>query len=177
MRAKLDTQIDLDGFLRHLAMTTVVGDNDDIAHWGGGWCNNHYWYHRADINKLEIIKWDPGASQGLYEADMGIPKGQAPLGYRYEKVKLTAWVKNDATAWKTYRTKILQILDGPVAGVQQRIDSIWAQIKPHAYEDPIKGKTDKDPVLTNAQLDAGVAFLKDWYAKRAAWLRGQIGTP
>ncbi len=177
IRARLDGHIDLDGFLRHLAMTTVAGDNDDIAHWNGGWCNNHYWYHRVLTNKMEIIKWDPGASQGMYEAMVGIPKGQAPIGHRYDRVKMTAWVRNDPVAWSTYRTKIRQILDGPTASIQKRIDTIYDQIKAHAYEDPLKGRLispfpDPDG-FTNAEIDAGVAWLKDWYVRRVAFLRSQ----
>jgi len=168
IRGRLDGQILLDGFLRHLAVTTVYGDNDDISHWGGGWVNNHFWYHH-ESGKMEILKWDPGASQGLYESDMGIPKGQAPLGYRYENVKMTAWVKNDPTAWSIYKSKILGIINGSGADVQARIDAIYNQIRDTAYGDPLKP-------FSNAEFDAGKDWLKDWYARRYAYLRSQLQT-
>jgi len=168
IRGRLDGQILLDGFLRHLAVTAVYGDNDDISHWGGGWVNNHFWYHHEG-GKMEILKWDPGASQGLYEESMGIPKGQAPLGYRFENVKMTAWVKNDPTAWSIYKSKILGIINGSGADVQTRIDNIYNQIRDTAYGDPLKP-------FSNAEFDAGKDWLKDWYAKRYAYLRSQLQT-
>jgi alkylated DNA repair dioxygenase AlkB len=178
IRTRLDGHINLDGFLRHLAMTVVIADMDEISHVGGGWCNNHLWYHRAGTNKMEIIKWDPGAAQGLYDASFGFAKGEYDIGYNYETVKMTSWVKNDSVAWGTVKTKILQILDGPVAGIQARIDSIYNQIKSHAYADTLKGINDGDPNgFSNAEFDAAVVWLKDWYVKRDAYLRSQIGAP
>ncbi|MGH2627535.1 MAG: CotH kinase family protein, partial [Anaerolineales bacterium] len=88
IRSRLNAHIHMDRFLSYLAATTAYGDNDDIVHWGGG-SNNHYWYHRASSNLMELIKWDPGASMGMYEPDFGIAKGQSPLGYRYGSQKIT----------------------------------------------------------------------------------------
>jgi hypothetical protein len=180
--ARMDGHINLDRFLTYLAVTTVYGDNDDIVHWGGG-SNNHYWYHRAGTNKMELIKWDPGASQGMYEGYFGIPnfRGESPLGYRYGDVRITAWVVNNATAWATYKAKIRQVLDGPVASIQSRIDTIHNEIKSHAYEDPYKGMgwgpTAPDPDgFTNAEFDAYLPWYKDWWTRRVNYLRSQVGS-
>jgi hypothetical protein len=184
IRTRLGSRIDVDGFLRYLAVTTAYGDNDDIVTWGAWGTNNHFWYHRAATNRLEIIKWDPGASQGMYDRDHGLTWGQsAPLGYKYETIKATAWVKSDPTSWAIYRTKIREVLDGPIASIAARIDTIYNQIRSHAYEDPLKGQytwwfgggSDLDG-FTDAEFDAGVASLKEWYRLRTAYLRSQVGT-
>jgi spore coat protein CotH len=186
IRSSLDARVNVDGLLRYMAITTVIGDNDDLSHWsggGGGGTNgntkNHFWYHHVGTNKLEIIKWDPGASQGLYDEMFGLAKGQSPLAYKYELVKLTSWVRSDGVAWSTYRTKIQQILDGPVAKIASRIDTIYDQIKAHAYEDSLKGKGSTGDLdgFTNAEFEAGVTWLKDWYVRRAAYLRGALSDP
>ncbi len=172
IRTRLDGHINLDGFLRHNALATIIADNDDISHWGGGWCNNHLWYHRAGTNRIEIIKWDPGASQGIH-----YPDPQTPIGYRYENVKMTAWNKSDSTAWATLRSKIAQILDGPAASIQSRIDTIWTQTQTHAYADPLKGQHRNDPNgFNNGEIDAGVAWLKNYWNQRIAYLRSQVGS-
>jgi len=182
IRARLDGHINLDGFLRHLALTTVYGDRDDIHHWnsnswGGG--HNHFWYHRASTNRLEIIKWDSDASQGL-DGDPYAPAfAEAPLGYKYNLHPLQYWVPTDATAWAAYKAKIVQMLNGPVAAIQSRIDSITSQIRDHVYQDTLKGV---DPTwnpdgFTNAEFEAAVVSLKDWWSRRAAYLRNELGAP
>jgi hypothetical protein len=176
IRTRLNNHINLDGFLRHLAVEAVYGDSDGFNNWGSGGSNNHYWYHRASSNRMEVIKWDPGASQGMYEVSNGFAKGESPLGYAYSRSAITRWIPNDATAWPTLKTKIRAILDGPMTGIQGRIDSIYDQIKSHAYEDPLKGAHANDPAgFTDAEFDAAVTWLKDWYVKRIAYLRTQVG--
>ena len=54
-------------------------------------------------------------------------------------------------------------------GVQSRIDAVYNQVRSVAYSDPLKP-------FSNAEYDAGKDWLKDWYAKRYAYLRSQIAT-
>jgi len=176
IRTRLEGQINVDGFLRHLALDHVLGNHDSI-HSG----NNYYWYYRVGTNRLEIIKWDPGASQGLY--DLVFPgTGGAETSYPFQSnwanLPELRWIQNDAVANTTFKVKIIQILDGPASqsNIHARIDSVYNQIKSHAYEDPLKGQSTDDPGgFTNAEFDAAVTWLKNWFPRREAYLRGVIG--
>ncbi len=160
-RAQLAALIDYPVFMRHLAVTTVYGDGDDIAHWGGGWCNNHFWYHHEG-GKLQIIKWDPDASQGRF-----YPNADQPLGYQWGQSDMVDWIPGDATAWNDYKAAVAAVLAGPASTVQGRIDAIYAQIRQAAYDDPLKSFSDAD-------FDNGKNFLKDWWSRRVAYLSTQV---
>jgi hypothetical protein len=161
--SRLKALIEYDVFMRHLAVTTVYGDNDDIAHWGGGWCNNHFWYHHEG-GKLRIIKWDPDASQGRFYTN-----ADQPLGYQWGQTDMLDWIPSDATAWNDYKNAVAAVLSGPATGIQGRIDSIYNQIRQAAYDDPLKSFSD-------SQFDSGKDFLKDWWNRRLSYLRSQVST-
>lgn len=160
-RATLASLIDYPAFLRHLAVTTVYGDNDDIAHWGGGWCNNHYWYHH-ESGKMQIIKWDPDASQGRFYTN-----ADQPLGYQWGQSDMLDWISGDSVVWNDYKAAVAAVLGGPAAGVQARIDAIYNQIRQLAYDDPLKSFSD-------AEFDSGKDFLKDWWRRRTTYLGTQV---
>jgi hypothetical protein len=169
VRARLANVIDVDGFLRHLAVEKVIVDHDGVVRLSGG-TNNHFWYHRAATDRLEIIKWDPGASQWLGDETVAID-------HNFDSMPHSRWIRNDAAAWDAYKTWIRRTLDGPAAGIQARIDSIYDQIKSHAYEDTLKGisATWHPNGFTNAEFDQGVVDLKEFYTRRIAYLRSVVG--
>jgi hypothetical protein len=160
-RNQLAALIDYPVFMRHLAVTTVYGDGDDIAHWGGGWCNNHFWYHHEG-GKMRIIKWDPDASQGRFYQN-----ADQPLGYQWGQSDMVDWIAGDPTAWNDYKQAVAAVLSGPAAQVQAKIDAIYNQIRQIAYDDPLKSFSD-------AEFDNGKNFLKDWWRRRLAYLATQV---
>ena len=160
-RDQLANLIDYPVFMRHLACTTVYGDGDDIAHWGGGWCNNHFWYHHEG-GKMRIIKWDPDASQGRF-----YPDATQPLGFQWGQSDMVDWISGDPVAWNDYKSAVAAVLSGPAAGVQAKIDSIYNQIRNAVYADPLKS-------FSNSQYDAGKNTLKDWWTRRTQYLAGQV---
>ncbi|MBI5511073.1 MAG: CotH kinase family protein [Deltaproteobacteria bacterium] len=178
IRARLEARVNMDSFYYHVAAMIAVGDGDGLAHWSAVGCsNNHWWYHRQQTDRFEIIKWDPGASLGLYDVADGFALGESPLFNQFQAPPITKWILNDAVAQATIKTRIGQILNGPFARAPGWIDAIYAQIRDAAYADPNKGViagADADG-FSNADFDAATATLKDWFTRRAAFLRTQIG--
>jgi spore coat protein CotH len=80
-RNQLAALVDYPVLMRHLAVTTVYGDGDDIAHWGGGWCNNHFWYHHEG-GKMRVIKWEtsPWGTSGARATCSTGSRGTRPPG-------------------------------------------------------------------------------------------------
>jgi len=180
LRTRLEGHVNLDGFLAHLAALTVIEDGDSALRG-----NNHFWYHRADTNRLEIIKWDVGASYAGQTEPGQIQQAPSdyPIDYQFSNSPLGSWISRDAVTWDRYKAKLRQALDGPLAGIQTRIDTIYNQIRDHAYADRYKGIYTWSPWggsdpngYSNAEFDAGVVALKDWYSRRISFLRSQVGT-
>ncbi|HYE98434.1 MAG TPA: NBR1-Ig-like domain-containing protein, partial [Planctomycetota bacterium] len=136
-------------------------DGDDIAHWGGGWCNNHFWYHHEN-GKMRIIKWDPDASQGRFYQN-----ADQPLGYQWHQTDMLDWIAGDAVVWNDYKAAVAAVLNGPATQVQSRIDAIYNHIRNEVYNDPLKS-------FSNAEYDSGKNWLKDWWNRRLSYLRTQV---
>jgi len=168
-RAELDARIvDADRFLNYMAVLVATADGDCIvARWGGA--NNHFWYHRADTNRLDIIAWDPGASLGLYDEADGYPKGEVPIWTNFDNTRATPWIRDDDASRDIFRRKLLQVADGPFSRVNPKIDSVYNQIRQAVAEDPYKP-------MSTSQFDAARDWLKDWFVRRVAYLRSQLGS-
>jgi len=175
-RTELDSRIlNVDGLLTYMAAFTAVTKNDGI--FAGNvaffYQNNTYFYHRVGTNRIEIVEWDPGNSLGLYERDPANgahTRWDRDIWWCFDQTALTSWIQADATANAAYKDKIRQILDGPWAGVQARIDFIYNQIKDDVYREPYKP-------FSNAEFDAEKDYLKNWFNRRSTYLRSRVGGP
>jgi len=174
VRTRLSGIINVDGYLRHLAVETVYGEGDGVQSWGGGGgANNHFWYHRASTNRMEIIKWDSNASQGAednwwWRQNVGIPIGEVPIGYNYDALPHTIWIVRDSVAFDTLKSKVAQILDVVEPWIQGYLDRV---------ADQLRGDVQADPYWTvnPGDFDDAVAYLKNWWSLRINYLRSQVG--
>jgi hypothetical protein len=165
-RSQLEGLINLDSFLSYLAGVVATSNFDALPEWMA-MPNNHFWYHREDTHRMEIVPWDLDVTfsditfNGTYMPHMG-------LFYQFHTTKATAWIQGDAVARDAYLAKLRRIVDGPFATIQSRLDFIYNQIKSHAYADPYKP-------FTNAQFDAEVSSVRNSFIpKRIAYLNSQL---
>jgi len=168
-RAALDPVVNLDAFYGFLACIMAGSNFDSLPQWFAE-PNNHYWYHREDTGKLEIVTWDQDTS--FVNEDLnwaGIPSSKdMSIWYQFGTTAATAWIPGDATATQAYYAKLRQILNGPFTTIQARIDFIANQIRSHVDADPNK-------VMTLATFDAMVADLRNnWIPGRIASLNAQL---
>lgn len=159
-RAQLDTLIDLSDFLGYLAASTAIADPDGLTGEKGN--NNHFWYHREDNNKMEIVAWDPDKTFGYPQLD-GVFNSTFGLWTRFSQSAATSWIQAEATANVSYQNKIRKVADEPFSIVGIQIDAVYNQIKDAVYADPYKP-------MSNAEFDQGPAKLKEWIANRSAYL-------
>lgn len=177
-RAQLLGVVNWDAFLRYLAVVSATSNYDAMTSWGNT-PNNHFWYHREDTNRLEVIAWDPDPAFGN-AFFVGTPMR---ADYRINNsiwtnsdwnhmpsTRATSWIQNDAVARGEYLAKIQQVVDGPFATIPARIDFIYNQIKGAVYADPFKP-------MTNAEFDSFPGILKNWVAARKTSLRSQLPAP
>jgi len=180
--------INLDSLYSHLAANTVTGDYDGIVRWAPNGSNNHQWYHRADTNRLELIKWDPQETMGLRDQLSGFDSTTWSIWRNFSSVPAVSWIESDPVAGGAYRARIRQIVYGPwsPAAVTAQIDFIYAQIRDAVYADTLKGQYAPPPAgwaqnppegFDNGRWEAEVVELRAWIANRAAYLRSVVGPP
>lgn len=166
--AELDARIfNVEDLLNYLAVCNAVGDFDCLnGFWGP---RNYDLYHRLGTGKFELIPWDPemafGGIWGTWLLGQGFPT--VDLWVRFDQVPLISWIRNDPAASAAYKAKLRQVIDGPFATINARIDFIYAQIKDAVYADPHKG-------VTNADFDAAPQNIKNWIAARITSLQSQL---
>jgi hypothetical protein len=97
--------------------------------------NNHFWYHRQDTNKLELIVWDPNVSFDGFRTDGGAFTSSLSIWHRFEVSKATSWIRADPTASATYQKEIARVRDGPFTAIPARMDRLYALIRAHVYAD------------------------------------------
>jgi hypothetical protein len=178
-RTRLEGHINLDQFLRHLAVMVATSNYDAIVEHAAT-PNNHFWYHREDTNRLEIVAWDCDVTFGNWTGDSddwrddggttGWPGDTAnySVWYQFSTTRATSWIEGDSVARAAYLTKLQQVLDGPFSALQGRIDFVSGQIRSHAYADPYKP-------FANADFDFAVNRIRnDWIPRRIASLRSQL---
>src|SRR6185503_4859371 len=134
-RAQLDTLIDLSDYLAYLAVSTTIADPDGLTGEKGN--NNHYWYHREDNNKMEIVAWDPDKSFGYPQLD-GVFNSNFGIWTRFANSAATSWIQAEPESSVSYQNKIRKVVDEPFSVIKMQIDYVYNQIKDAVYLDPNK---------------------------------------
>ncbi len=171
-RTELEKIMNVDGQLAVLAVCTTVADSDGLFN-NMRELNNHYWYHREDTNKLEVLPWDADGSYVYQPYDTSAWKWfyeTRPAQGGDTPSVLNAWIPNDRVARESFAAKVRQVVAGPLSTARSRADFINNQIRSHVTADPYKP-------ISNAQFDADVQAVKDWIPQRISFLQGEMALP
>jgi hypothetical protein len=127
-RTNLESVFDTDGFLKYLAVNTVIQNWDTY----GKMPHNYYLYNNPDTNKLTWIPWDN--NEALQTGKMG---GSLPLdftGLNASEWPLIGYLYQD-TVYKTqYDTYVQEVSNGPfnVNTIQSLYATYASLIEPYA---------------------------------------------
>jgi hypothetical protein len=188
IRSRLDGTINLDKFYSYLAVLAATGDHDSI-HAGDAPStpNNHFWYHREDTGRLQLVPWDPSNTFGpsywlswdeavamniWFGIDPAVTSSTQWDGRSRTNTKATAWMASDAVARAAYVSKLRQLIDGPFPNAVGQINFINNQIRNAVLSDPYKGSGPRP--VTNAQYDARVQEARNWVPARISAIRSQL---
>jgi cysteine-rich repeat protein len=175
VRARLQEIIELDVYLSYLAVLNGVSDGDGILR---STPNNHYWYHREDTGKLQLIPWDASNGFGAYWILDGGAANES-IWARFGASNAGAWIPDDPVASATFEAKIRAFADGPLSGAAARVTAIADQLRDAVYDDPYRltqidtadGSTEG---LTTERYESTVAFWTAWIDDRVDSIRAQV---
>lgn len=171
--------LDLNKFIRHLAIENFLAEEDGIT--GDYGPNNFYFYRFENTNTFMFLPWDK--SNTFWESpDYSIFRNieDGPENRR-NRLVLRALRYTDLR--ELYLNTILECADSilqatvvtppPAPGatigwLESEVTRIADQIRAADYADPSR------EFFTNADWDASVAFLKDWAKTRSAIVRAQV---
>jgi spore coat protein H len=174
-RARLEATFDVAGFLRWLAVNTVIGNSDS---YGGLAPHNYYVYgDPLDRDRLRWIPWDLDLAFG----GMGGGGGGTTLDLFHDRVDaswpLIRFLMDDPTYRASYRTYVEQALSTvfDTAPLVARLRREHALIAPDVVG--ASGETAGRTFLSSAdEFDRALASLASYVESRAAAVRSQLAS-
>jgi hypothetical protein len=166
-RADADAALDVDGFLRFMALHQVAGEWDDyvggdiLGEDRGLWSNNFLLYRNPATGRFVFLAWDRQNNYDPRNVDRG-------LFHRYGERNLTnRLILGDAANRAAYLGHVRALVDGPhsVAAVHAMVDDLAALLAPAIGEDPF---------VSSAPFADEVDALKANVAARDAFIRGEL---
>ena len=127
-RLELETVLDVDVFLKYLAVNTVIQNWDTY----GRMTHNYFLYNNPDNNKLTWIPWDN--NEALQYGKMG---GSLPLnfsGLNSSEWPLIGYLYQDSYYRGLYDAYVKEVSEGPfsVAAMQSIYSNYSSMIRPYA---------------------------------------------
>jgi spore coat protein H len=171
-RSRLETTFNVQGFLRWLAMNTVIGNGDS---YGGLAPHNYYLYgDPLQRDRLQWIPWDLDLAFG------GMTSGpEGTLDLFHDRIDaswpLIRYLMDDPTYRASYRTSVEQILSavfqpGPLAA---RLRQEHAMIAPHVVgpSGEVAGRTF---IASPEEFDRALNTLVSYVEGRATAVQGAL---
>jgi hypothetical protein len=161
---KIPDVLDVDNFLRFMAVEQVV---DDIDGYCWGWdgsetlVNNHTIYRNPSSNKFIFLKWDADHS---YAVDTQL----RTIFANFDRHILTRSIilQNDANK-ERYRAYIRNLIDG-----YHSTDAMWKRID--RVKDQIDAYVRQDPFRNHDEWVNAVNAMKTRIKQRNDYLNGQV---
>jgi spore coat protein CotH len=158
----LEDVTDVDDLLTYLAACAIVMTTDGLV--GNTGADDHFQYFDPQSGKFFVLPWDPDNSFGS--------AGEMPDRSIYSKLGRNALViviRDQDGYRERYKMKLADAVAAvPLATLQAQADSMYAQIKDAAHEDPVK-------LFPNDTFDWNLTSIKDFAAARYAAIHGQLG--
>jgi len=160
--APLETVADVDDLFAYLSGSMICMLTDGFI--GDHGVADHFQYFDPQSGKFFILPWDPDNSFGS--------QGETPDRYleaRFSRNSLALVVRDQGDYLQRYLAKLKAAIAAiPASAVQAQADAIYAQIKDAGHEDPNK-------IFPNDTFDWNLGYLKDFIAKRYAYIQSQVG--
>ena len=155
--ASMDTWLDVNRFLTHLAVENAIAERDGLI--GDQGLNNFYLYQYGGKDRFVFIPWDK---------DSTFVSGSWPLYRNLETNVLARRLTADAAKRAYYADAVRRAVSTYVneRWLAPQLDSAWAQIKDAALADPNKP-------FTAAEVQAGVAGLRGVIVARESDVNAQ----
>lgn len=178
-RAALEAKLDVNGFLRWLAVNTVAGNWDAY----GQMAHNYYLYGDLSANgRLRWIPWDHNLSLGT-SFGMGAQSSATPAQTFLHTAVTSQWplirtLLDDPTYMAAYRSHVQAALDGPFASAaaSARLDALHALVAPHVVGD--QGEQDGSRTIASPaafeQSIRGTNGLVPWIDQRVTAARSAL---
>ena len=166
--------INLEQFLRHVAVEMFVADNDGFL---GDLGTNNFFLHRFDNRKMfSIIPWDKseafkgGVNYGILHNILDVPS--------IRQNRLMARAMGQADLMNRYFDLILEcarLASEPEAGsgdgrgwLEREVEREYQQVRAAALDDPVKP-------YSNAEFESAVEYLRAFARQRGAQVVEQVG--
>jgi spore coat protein CotH len=157
----LDSVADVDELLGYLAVAAIVMTTDGLV--GNSGAQDHFQYFDPQTGKFFVLPWDPDNTFGSAN-EVPTRSIDSKLG----RNALVRVIRDQGNYQDLYRMKLAAAIAAvPLATVQAKADSIYAQIKDVAHEDPIK-------TFDNGTFDWNLTNIKDFEAQRYASIESQL---
>jgi spore coat protein CotH len=148
-RERVEQYIDLDEFVRHVAVETFIVENDGITGFAG--MNNFYLYRFAGTQKHRLFPWDKDNAYKFADSTVAPPESNIPF--------------RRAMAFPDLKELYFQTLEGcaRLAATDNAMANLIDQIV-----SVIDGavRTDTRKQFSNDDFDADIQFLRDFAAHR-----------
>jgi spore coat protein CotH len=157
-RARVDGYLDLEAFVRHVAVENFLAEPDGLLGYAG--MTNFYLYRPIGTTRHRLIPWDKDLALSQIDYPILARAGENAIFRR-------------AMSYSDLRDLYLQVLeecvqasveDGWLAGEVERAAFL---ITPAAYEDALKP-------YSNADFDAAIRFVQEFAARRAAFVWEEV---
>lgn len=176
-RTAIEGVLDLDEFIKHIAIDTFIADNDSIlGNWG---INNTYWYHPASSSRFVVLPWD--------KSNAFINGPEVPIWYNTDINRLTARALAYSDVRARYLEYLLDVADAssrvepsavsathrpvqtsPGAGwMEQEVEREYEQIRTAVHQDALSP-------YQPAEFEQEVERLRAFARLRVAYVTGEV---
>jgi spore coat protein CotH len=130
VKEQLESQIDIDLLIRHLAVEVFLADMDGFC--GDVGTNNFYIYRRSADNRFQILPWDKDASFVDYERNMW--KGISENSLTRKILDHPAYRRQ----FLSELGKVLNLVEADSSWLSRLASDTLTRIRPWANADPVK---------------------------------------
>ena len=171
-RTAMDGYLDLEKFVRYLAVENFLGEEDGLT--GDYGPNNFYLYRFANKNLFTFIPWDK--SNTFWESPSYSIFHNITDGPENRRNRLVLRALRYTDLRELYLNTILECADSILEHVTPTSTLGWLETEIGREADQIRAATYADPnreVYTNADFDESIRFLTTWAQTRSASVRAQ----
>jgi spore coat protein CotH len=172
-RNLIEEYLDMQKFIRHLAIENFLGEEDGLT--GDYGPNNFYIYRFVGKNLFTLLPWDK--SNTFWESPSYSLLRNIEDGAENKRNKLVARALKEPDLRALWWSTILECADSIMQPVTATDTTPWLQSEITRISTQIREANNSDPsreVFTNAGFEESVRFLTNWSQTRSDIVRAQV---